>query len=207
VISAYFQGVYVTSKYGPLILNDECPWCEDGAEVSGITYISFNANHVRLVAPSDPDFLASVLWMRIAYYFGSNALKSGGFEYYFDMLNLVTDLSPKWKIPYLYGAILLPSEVGDIEGGFYLIEKGLGVFPECWQLWFFKGYYLWKYYSDRLAASDAMRRASQLEGAPTFLSHLSDTFHEAGLIKKVENLYKDQIHKTITDPKYKEFLN
>lgn len=202
----YFQSLYVKEKYGPLVLNAECPWCEESDRDTEVIYIPFNANYTRMVAPADPDFISSLLWMKTAYYFGLNALKSGGYEYLLGLMDLVTDLSPKWDIPFLYAAILLPSEAGDVEGGLYMIDKGLINFPDSWELWFFKGYYLWKRDSDHRAASEAIKRASMIKGAPRYLASLSITVLADGDKKRMEESYKEQVLKTITHPTYKNIL-
>lgn len=204
--AVYFQNVYVQEKYGRLVLNEECPWCEESDRLTEITYIPFSANYARMVAPSDPEFISNLLWMRTAYYFGLNAVKSGRYEQLLGLLDLVTDLSPKWELPYLYAAILLPMEAGDVEGGLYMIDKGLVSFPESWELWFFKGYYLWKSYSDNTAASEAMRTASLIKGSPRYLASLSVTLLTDGVTERMEESYEEQALKTITDPTYKNIL-
>ncbi|BCS94652.1 hypothetical protein DSLASN_02840 [Desulfoluna limicola] len=198
-----FQHVYVQDKYGPLVLNEECPWCEEDGRGDEITYVPFNANDIRLIAPADPEFISVLLWMRTAYYFGLNSLKSGDYSYMLSLLDLVTDLSPKWEIPYLYGAILLPAEVGDIEGGLYMIDKGISRLPDSWQLWFLKGYYYWKSYGDNQAASEAIHNASKIKGAPMYFKQLSITLLKGDVNRAMEESYKKQVFDTITDPSYK----
>lgn len=117
--AVFFQFFYLEKRYGPLLLDEECPWCEQNTRSESVVYIPFNASHFRIVAPADPDLISSLLWMRIAYYFGSKTEDLKSYEHYLGLLDLVTDLSPQWETPYVYGAILLPLELGDIEGGIY----------------------------------------------------------------------------------------
>lgn len=201
----YFQSVYIHAKDGALILNEVCPWCKDDKKVDEIIYIPLNASHVRLLAPADPDFISDLLWIRTAYYFGLNSIKKGNNDYLFDLLNLVTDLSPKWEIPYIYAAILLPAEVGDVESGLYLIDKGLVNLSDNWELWFLKGYYLWKVHSDNVAAYEAFQRASIIEGAPHYLAGLSVTHLAETTNNNMEKSYREQVRKTKIIPANKMF--
>ena len=63
-----------------------------------------------------------------------------------------------------------------VQDGLYMIDKGLLYHKDNWQLWFFKGFYLWQIENDLAGASEALRTASQLENAPPYLINLSASF-------------------------------
>ncbi|MFW5687818.1 MAG: hypothetical protein ACOCXV_02715 [Bacteroidota bacterium] len=174
LLTIFFQMEYVSKRYSVRIINPECPWCEEAVR-EDVLYIPISAALMRLFSPADPHFLADLLWMRSAYYFGEHALKDQEYPYLFHMIDLITDLSPSWEHPYLFGAVILPDEADAVDDGMYLIEKGLVHHPDMWELWFYKGYYLWKYFDDNIGASEALHKASLMPGAPLYLAKLSAT--------------------------------
>jgi tetratricopeptide (TPR) repeat protein len=173
------QKDFADHKFGKRIAVPECPWCDERA-VDDVVFIPLNASIMRLFSPADPLFLGDILWMRMSYYFGQHMLTDRDYPYLLHMLDLITDLTPGWIQPYLFGAVVLPSETESVEDGFYIIDKGLLFHPDNWQLWFFKGFYLWQMKNDLLGASEALNKASQLENAPAYLINLAASFATKG---------------------------
>ena len=169
------QEDFADSKLGKITAVPGCPWCDEKSS-DDVVFLPLNASTMRLFSPADPLFLADILWMRTSYYFGQHMLTDRDYPYLLHLLDLITDLSPDWLQPYFFGAVVLPSETESVEDGFYIIDKGLLFHPDNWQLWFFKGFYLWQVKNDLLGASEALKRASQLENAPVYLINLSASF-------------------------------
>ena len=141
------QKDFVDSKTGTRTPVPGCPWCDE-MSADDVLFLPLNASIMRLFSPADPLLLADILWMRTSYYFGKHLLTDRDYPYLFKMLDLITDLSPDWVYPYLFGAVILPSEAESVEDGFYMIDKGLLFHTDNWQLWFFKGFYLWQVKND-----------------------------------------------------------
>ena len=169
------QKDFADKKNGNFTAVPGCPWCDEKSS-DEVVYLPLNASILRLFAPADPLLLADILWMRTSYYFGQHMLTDRDYPYLLHMLDLITDLSPDWIQPYLFGAVVLPSETENVEDGFYIIDKGLLFHPDNWQLWFFKGFYLWQMKNDLVGGSEALNRASRLENAPAYLINLAASF-------------------------------
>ena len=169
------QKNFADKKLGDIIAVPGCRWCDKRSN-DDVIFLPLNASIMRLFSPADSLFLADILWMRMSYYFGQHMLTDRDYPYLLHMLDLITDLSPDWLQPYLFGAIILPSEIESVEDGFYIIDKGLLFHPDNWQLWFFKGFYLWQMKNDLLGASEALNKASRLENAPAYLINLAASF-------------------------------
>jgi len=199
-ITLMLQNHFADLRFTSFEKNPDCPWCENNDIGRSLPYIPVNTSFARLFAPADPNFMADLLWLRTAYYFGKHALTDQRFPYLFYLLDLITDLSPSWLEPYLFGAVILPVEADSVEEGAYLIKKGIVYFPENWRLWFFKGFYLWQFKNDKYAASKAIHKASLLPGAPPFIITLASTFAlEAGK-KDLAILFLKEAIKKIHDP-------
>ncbi len=214
--AAFFcQARLTEQRYGKFEPLAECPWCEDKRTQEDVAFIPLNASFLRLWAPADPDFIADMLGLRTAGYFGQHALTDRQSPYLCHLLDLITDLAPLWDFPYFFAAVILPLEAEQVEDGFYFIDKGLVYFPEDWQLWFFKGFYLWRWTGDLAAAADALHRASLKPGAPVYLAALSATFatqagnRELGLrfLKEALNQFEDPLHRRLLSEKIEEILS
>lgn len=171
----FLQAHFLDKRYGAHNPNPECLWCEEGESGEDVAFIPFDTAVMRLIAPADSHFLADLLWMRTTYYFGQHALTDQQYPFLLHLLDLITDLSPSWELPYIFGAVVFPLELEELEGGLYLIEKGLIYQPDNWQLWFYKGYFLWKSREDLISAAKALNKASLLPGSPKYLARLSAT--------------------------------
>jgi len=169
------QAHFLHERYGEYKILADCPWCEDDGLGEDVVYVPFNASTMRLLSPADPHFLADLLWLRTVYYFGQHAFTDRQYPYLLHLLDVITDLSPEWEQPYLFGAVVLPVEAGAVEDGFYLIDKGLAQFPQSWELWFYKGFCMWQFRGDIDSAARALQRAALLPGSPPYLAPLAAT--------------------------------
>lgn len=199
------QADYLEKRRGERVKIPECPWCEGQEKEGDILYLPLSPRLMRLFAPADPHFLADLLWLRTTYYFGQHVLTDREYPYLFHLLDLITDLSPQWENPYLFGAVVLPTETEARADGIYLIEKGLVYHPESWKLWFFKGYYLWKS-GDNTAAAEALHKASVCPEGPVYLANLSATFATQAGKKQLGLRFLQEALKRIKDPAQKRIL-
>ena len=125
--------------------------------------------------------------------------------YLLHLLDLITDLSPQWLEPFIFGALILPLDV-NTEDGIYIIDKGLVHHENSWRLWFYKGYYLWRVYEDYLSAAKALKKASLLPGAPTYLVRLSATFATKAGQKELAVRFLEEALNNIDDPAERNIL-
>jgi len=200
------QAHFLNKRFGMHSPIPGCPWCEDKELDEDVVYVPLNASIMRLVSPADPDLIADLLWMRTAYYFGQHALTDREYPYLLHLLDLITDLSPEWDLPYFFGAVILPTEAKQDKDGFYLIEKGLKYHPDNWQLWFFKGFYLWKFRGDVLSAARALHKASLLPDSPVYLARLSATLATRAGQQELAMRFLEQAMRNAQDPVQRKIL-
>lgn len=199
-----FQADYLGNRYADRIILPECPWCDANAK-GDVVYLPMDASVMRLLSPADSGFLADTLWMRALYYFGQHALTDRQYPYLMNLLDIITDLAPRWDYPFVYGAVILGDASDTPDDAFYMIDKGLVHHPENWQLWFFKGYYLWKN-GDNLSAAEALQNASILPGAPIYLSQLSATLLTREGRRDMALRFLEQALHMTKDPRQRKFI-
>lgn len=199
-----FQAQYLNIRYADRIILPECPWCDASAK-GDVVYLPVDASVMSLVSPADDGFLADMLWLRALYYFGQHTLTDRQYPYLLDLLDMITDLAPRWEYPFIYGAVILSDASDDVDDAIYIIEKGLLHHPENWQLWFLKGYYFWK--NEMLFdAGEALQKAALLPGAPVYLAELSATLLTREGRREMALRFLQQSLEMIKDPKQRAFI-
>ncbi len=208
VCTIYLQIRFVKDRIRERIVVPECPWCDSGDISADVVYLPISTSVMRLFAPADPNFLADMIWMRTTYYFGKHALTDRQYPYLLHLLDMITDLAPRWENPYLFGAVALPTETQTeiVADGLYLIDKGLSYHPKSWTLWFFKGYYLWKYVGDIENASEALYKASICPEAPVYLANLSAKLATQAGKRELAIRFLQEALKNIHDPAQQKMI-
>lgn len=204
-MTIFFQVLFLNARYGERKIVEECPWCDE-KQSEDVLFIPINPAFLRLTAPADPDFLADLMWMRSSYYFGAHALTDREYPYFTHLLDMVTDLSPKWDLPYIFGAVLLPVEADSLEDGLFIINKGLIHHPNNWELWFFKGFYYFKLMDDKIEGAKMLQRAGQLPGSPIYLSNLAATLATKAGEKELAVRFLQEALGNVRDSRQRDIL-
>lgn len=116
----------------------------------------------------------------------------------FQMLDAVTRVSPRYKIAYTRGAIMLSVVVNDLDGADFLFRRGIDVFPNDWYVNYSAAYHFAIEMNDKASAARAVEAAAKAgNGAPAWLPLLAARFYsDAGQVefglKALKDFYKDQ---------------
>lgn len=84
----------------------------------------------------------------------------------YHMLDSITDLAPRFRQAYRYGATGLAIGVDDREGARRIYEKGLARFPDYWQLAFEASYLYLFEIKEPARAADLLLQANRYGGPP-----------------------------------------
>jgi len=142
---------------------------------------------VKILTFGNSELAADMLYIwSIQFFSNYNLLNSEDFIE--DIYNLITDVSPRYKDPYLLGSTIMVLEKNKIEMAIRLLQKGAQNLPEEWIFDFESGYYTSKYLKDNKKAEFFYKRASEKEGAPKFVSRMF--FHSIYLQGKLEESWK-----------------
>ena len=88
------------------------------------------------------------------------------------MLDAITTLTPKFRMPYNHGATILSVTVGDAEGAKRIFDRGVENFPADWALQYRSAYHYLYELNDNVKAADLLRMAGK-NGAPEWVFSLS----------------------------------
>jgi len=144
---------------------------------------------VRAVSLGHPGFAADLLLAKITMHSGSLMWKpldiNYDSEWAYGTADLITDLDPRFFKTYLYAAMGMIHDFDDVHRARPIVEKGMAVFPESWELPFWIGYDYYAYFHDFDIASDYLWQAYNQPDAPkTFLSLMLSTLRQAGDYEK-----------------------
>lgn len=148
-----------------------------------------NKEIIKLLSLDHCGFAADILFIKVNLHSGSLMWKPLKFvfdsDWSYGIMNLVTDLDPKYFTAYLFSAMGLIHNFDDVKRAKPIIEKGIQVFPDSWELPFWIGYDYYVYFNDYHIASQYLWKASQKPDAPkSFLSLMINALKEKGDYKK-----------------------
>lgn len=154
--------------------------------------------------------MADTLWLRALQDFSycnrplSESLCQGR-SWLFNMLNVATDLDPKFQIVYSIGALALSVIISDITGASALFDKGVAIYPDDWKLAYRAAYHAIYEENDKPKAAKLLRMAGE-HGAPAWVFSLAGRLSaDSGNIEMAENILNELIA-TEKDPQVIERL-
>jgi tetratricopeptide (TPR) repeat protein len=90
----------------------------------------------------------------------------------YKMLDAVTLLAPKFRMPYFAGAVTLSVLVEDYEGAKKIFDRGVENFPDDWMILYRASYHYLFDRQDLTTAASLLVRAQKSPGAPYWLALL-----------------------------------
>jgi tetratricopeptide (TPR) repeat protein len=126
-------------------------------------------------------FVADVYWIRALQHFGGERTAASDhvrdYSLLYPLLDLTTTLDPYFNIAYRFGAIYLgepyPGGPGRADLAIALLRKGLAAQPQKWQYMQDLGFVYYWHLQDYKTAATWFQRASEIEGAPSWLRPLA----------------------------------
>ena len=106
-------------------------------------------------------------------------------EWAYGMVDLITDLDPQYRIAYLLAGMGLIHSFDDVNRAKPILEKGMKVFPDDWELPFWIGYSHYAYLWDYETAGKYLWIASQKPDSPKyFMAMMTAALSEVGNYEK-----------------------
>ena len=160
-----------------------------------------NGSYLKMLSLDFDSLLSDLFWIKGSIYFGSQyRKKQQEYKWLYHILNLSTDLDPKYYDVYWYGSSILPS----VDESIRFLEKGRIHFPNDWKIPEMIGFYHHFYQKDYLSAANYYEIASNCPGHPPYVPSLSGRFYtEAGdiesAIRVLKNFYDTSDRKDLRD--------
>jgi tetratricopeptide (TPR) repeat protein len=91
------------------------------------------------------------------------------YDYLEHIFNVITDLNPLYKEPYIVGSWIMALELGDVDMAIRLLEKGAGNMKDEWIFDYECGFYAYKELKDIDLAEKYFQRAASKPTAPSHI--------------------------------------
>lgn len=126
--------------------------------------------------------VADVYWIRAVVYYGGKRLASTerkNYDLLYPLLDLVTELDPRFRVAYRFGAMFLteayPSGPGRPDLAVQLLQRAIERDDGRWEYFQDIGFVYYWWLRDFQTAADWFRKAARQPGAPTWLEPLAAT--------------------------------
>jgi tetratricopeptide (TPR) repeat protein len=136
-----------------------------------LTYIP-SGKYLKTAVLGYDQIAADFFWLRVVQYIGDKEKEAQGYPLIYQLIDLVTNLDPKFSYAYKLGGIILSVYTERIKESNALLDKGVKENPEVWDLPFFLGFNYFFYLSDYYTAAEYIKKASQIPGHPRYLPKL-----------------------------------
>jgi hypothetical protein len=120
------------------------------------------------------------------------------------LFRVITGLDPTFEQAYIFGALVLAEDAGDIDAALGLLTIGMAALPDSWWLAFERGFLRWIHLDEPEVAAKDFHRASLLPGAPPWMSRFAAWAYERTGRKLVAVGLWEQIVKETDNPMVRE---
>ncbi len=114
--------------------------------------------------------LAADLLFIWAIQFYSTYNLTNSYDYLEHIFNVITDISPKYKEPYIVGSWIMALEAKDVDMAFRLLQKGASNLPDEYIFDYESGFYAYKNLKDYALAEKYFARAAAKPTAPSLVA-------------------------------------
>jgi len=111
---------------------------------------------------------ADWLWFQAVQYYGGYRQGSHGLAYFRGMIRAVNTLDPRFLEAYRFGALVLATDMGDVQGGVDILRRGIHANPDRWALPFEVGFLHYTLSRDYRRAAVWFEAASRAPDATDF---------------------------------------
>ncbi|WP_373999260.1 hypothetical protein [Bdellovibrio bacteriovorus] len=140
--------------------------------------------------------MADLFWIRAVQDFdycdqqiAQNVCRNNSWLY--SMLDTITNLAPKFRIPYAAGALALTVIITDVDGATKIFEKGVKEFPNDWRISYRAAYHYLYEVKDNKRAAELLIQAGK-NGAPPWVFTLAGRLYsDSGNTELAEALLQE----------------
>lgn len=130
-------------------------------------------NYLKIAVLGYDQLCADFYWLKTIQYIGDKRRKISGYPMVYPLVDLVTDLDPRFDYAYQVAGVLLTVYDRNIEKSNAILEKGLKNVPGVWQIPMYLGFNHYFYLEDYSRAAKYVEMAAALPGRPAYLPLLA----------------------------------
>jgi hypothetical protein len=155
------------------------------------------------------EVLADLLWLRATTLFGERFGQDrdlGWYSWLYHMMDLATDLDPKFRGAYKYGGIMLRVDGAFTEQSTMIFAKGMHALPNEWYFPFGIGMNYFMHKDDPVLAAPYMRKAAQIGGGPFYLANLAASLTDESQGLESSLLFLEEELRNVAEPRARKAI-
>jgi tetratricopeptide (TPR) repeat protein len=137
------------------------------------TFVSLPSGKALKILSFGYSNLAADLLFIWSIQFYSTTYLTNRFDFLERIYDTITEITPQYKEPYIFGSLIMVYEAQDIPMALRLLEKGSRNNPSEWFFDHDAGYYCYKFLKDFARAEFYYNRAAAKPGAPAIIKRLN----------------------------------
>ncbi len=145
-------------------------------------------------SPSFRATIADAYWLQTVQYYGEHVGTDQEYDRLEALLDLVSELSPRFERAYLFGAYAL-LEAGLAQEAYDLLKRGAAENPDAWRIATNAGIFMYSYGEEdvrRERAAEWFEKAAATPGAPTYVARIAARLlGEGGEVEKATALWAE----------------
>ena len=110
------------------------------------------------------ELAADMVWFQAVQYYGGYAKSEHDLAYFSGLIDIVNDLDPNFVFPYIFGAVVLAQDLGDLERGIHVLKRGMERNPQSWEIPFEIGFLYYTVAQEKSSAAHYFDLASRMPG-------------------------------------------
>ncbi|MBI3353365.1 MAG: hypothetical protein HY034_00515 [Nitrospirae bacterium] len=139
----------------------------------GIDIIVPSGQYMKVAVLGYNNFIADLYYLKAHQYVGTQEVRKADFPQLYPIIDLVTDLDPKFLSPHFFGGLALSLSGMHVDESILILKKAYKMDPNVWQTGFYLGFNYWYYLQEYDRAVEYTSKAASQPGAPSFLSALA----------------------------------
>jgi tetratricopeptide (TPR) repeat protein len=165
-----------------------------------------DGEYLKVAVLGYDEVVADLIWLKAIQYLGEVRQTRSGYAWAYSVVEVVTDLDPKFVSAYLAAGTILGVWAGLLYESLALLEKGWKENPDVWQFPFYIGYDYFYELCDPARAAPYFQRAAELPGAPPYLAGLAARMTVAGGDPEAALEFLERLAGQTVDPRVREAL-
>ena len=110
------------------------------------------------------ELASDMVWFQAVQYYGGYAQSQHDLAYFSGLIDITTELDPHFAFPYIFGAVVMAQDLGDLDRGIHLLRRGMQNNPAMYELPFEIGFLYYTVAHNDSAAARYFDLASRLPG-------------------------------------------
>ncbi|RKY99850.1 MAG: hypothetical protein DRQ10_05390 [Candidatus Hydrothermota bacterium] len=135
------------------------------------------AKYIKAFSLEFDNAISDFFWMRLTLTYGERNFEKKATEkdwkYLVALTDLVTDLDPKFQIPYIFAGAVLTWQGDMPKDAERILLKGLKARPDDWLIPFYLGFVNFYFIGDTLKGAEYLSMAARKPGAPSYVPLLA----------------------------------